>query len=241
MYFTRNKFIAQPPPNIFKAQPWNGQSIYCSCDTQIVELPISLVDSRSGVIPVLLPPTTDIKIVYQIPNLIEVCPLSITKSKRTNEAKLKRLGKSRAPVAELTAMEDSPADSVPNLEKDFLDELPAEIFQTSKSSSREKGIKNEDGFGDEGNMDFLRYPKIRPHLSFIKDFAHSVSYSSNKSLGKKRIFHCEFGGCCKSFDKVWNFINHARMHLNMKPYKCETCGRGFTQKGNLKIHQKVHA
>ncbi|CAI2385567.1 unnamed protein product [Moneuplotes crassus] len=54
------------------------------------------------------------------------------------------------------------------------------------------------------------------------------------------LYTCKYGHCRKTYNKVWNMIDHVRMHEGIKPYKCEHCQKAFTQKGNLKKHMRQH-
>lgn len=49
---------------------------------------------------------------------------------------------------------------------------------------------------------------------------------------------CEF--CGKEIQNKVKFDIHVRSHTNERPFKCETCGRGFKSKGNLSRHKLVH-
>ncbi|CAI2378300.1 unnamed protein product [Moneuplotes crassus] len=78
-------------------------------------------------------------------------------------------------------------------------------------------------------------------IEILKDYKYSISYVPSKGpRRRRRILHCKYNHCKKSFYKTWNFIDHARMHLGIKPYSCDLCDAKFTQKGNLKKHLLRH-
>lgn len=47
-------------------------------------------------------------------------------------------------------------------------------------------------------------------------------------------FKCRF--CDKTFDRVFSVHRHERVHTGFKPCICKTCGRGFSEKRNLRHH-----
>ena len=53
-------------------------------------------------------------------------------------------------------------------------------------------------------------------------------------------YRCGYPKCGKTLQKPWNLLDHVRMHEGVKPFKCQWCGKGFTQKGNLKKHARQH-
>jgi len=56
----------------------------------------------------------------------------------------------------------------------------------------------------------------------------------------KNIYICRYGKWEKEFLRIWNFLDHLRMHEKIKPFGWRYCERSFTQKGNLKKHEKQH-
>ena len=50
-----------------------------------------------------------------------------------------------------------------------------------------------------------------------------------------------YPGCDKVFKKTWNFLDHARMHENIKPFRCKFWSKTFTQKGNMLKHSRQHS
>ena len=62
-------------------------------------------------------------------------------------------------------------------------------------------------------------------------FKHEKAKIWNDNHTKfKIIYICKYGDWCKVFDKIWNMIDHVRMHENIKPYTCKIWGSSFTQK-----------
>ncbi|XP_022252670.1 zinc finger protein 585B-like isoform X2 [Limulus polyphemus] len=50
----------------------------------------------------------------------------------------------------------------------------------------------------------------------------------------KSVFQCRY--CPKSFDRVFSMQRHERIHTGVKPCYCKECGRGFSEKRNLRHH-----
>ncbi len=72
-----------------------------------------------------------------------------------------------------------------------------------------------------------RLPKTNPNPQVHK---------KNKSLYQKKcFFDCEM--CGKSLSSYTAFKYHIMAHKGITPHKCE-CGKGYTQKGNLKKHME---
>ncbi|KAJ3083653.1 hypothetical protein HDU99_007531 [Rhizoclosmatium hyalinum] len=69
----------------------------------------------------------------------------------------------------------------------------------------------------------------------------SRSLAGKKGTSDEKKFPCTEADCSATFAQQGNLRTHEKIHLNVKQFSCEQCGKSFSQFGNLKSHiQKVH-
>ncbi|CAI2359735.1 unnamed protein product [Moneuplotes crassus] len=82
------------------------------------------------------------------------------------------------------------------------------------------------------NVDNLKALEGYPYSSFVQP---------NDKNGKMvMVYKCDFHKCNKTFMRTWNLLDHIRMHYGVRPFVCKFCGKGFTQKGNMRKHLIQH-
>mmetsp|Transcript_16719 Transcript_16719/g.23392 ORF Transcript_16719/g.23392 Transcript_16719/m.23392 type:complete len:450 (+) Transcript_16719:353-1702(+) len=83
------------------------------------------------------------------------------------------------------------------------------------------------------------------HENMQEDFSstspHSNSQSNRKSRAQPGVkpFPCPV--CGKRFSQKGNMKMHQRVHTGEKPFVCPTCGKRFSQKGNMQTHTRIHS
>ena len=94
---------------------------------------------------------------------------------------------------------------------------------------------------NESEMDYLPNGSLLPKSSLSHLEAPAVSgASSQTSLDPSaRLYVCD--ACGRSFTKKERLILHERTHTGEQPYECETCGRRFSLAGNLRRHLPLHS
>ena len=72
----------------------------------------------------------------------------------------------------------------------------------------------------------------------------------NKAVLKKHInaihkniylFKCPHQNCQRTFRTGYRLYVHELFHKGIKPFKCSFCGKGFAEKGTLKVQLESHS
>lgn len=89
---------------------------------------------------------------------------------------------------------------------------------------------------------------VNPNLSkdemydeMLKSYQYQKVIEMDEVTHKQKISYvCKYGEWNKVYTKIWNLLDHVRMHEGIRPFKCKFWPKSFTQKGNLKKHQIQH-
>ncbi|CAI2373156.1 unnamed protein product [Moneuplotes crassus] len=175
-------------------------------------------------------------------NFSQICNYNISEE----EIASSKLNKNKSKRPQTIFIQKSHSGSKNLLYKNQDDDLDLFINESSFSLIPEPTLKQKNSESTDisqslEELNLLDHKARDEQISVLKDFEYTISYKPSKGpRRRKRIIKCGYGDCGKKFTRTWNFIDHARMHLGVKPFSCSLCSASFTQKGNLKTHMAMH-
>ena len=111
-------------------------------------------------------------------------------------------------------------------------------FHPNSSKSEDFDVCNFENYKQlrdtikQSNPEFTRE---QCYEELLKPFRHEKIKIWDSSLSRfNTSYVCKFEDCNKEFTKIWNMVDHMRMHQGIKPFTCQICKSSFTQKGNFK-------
>lgn len=88
---------------------------------------------------------------------------------------------------------------------------------------------------------FPNMQREQMYKELLKPYKYRVLIETDEENKKdKELYFWGYDNCNKNFSKVWNLVDHLRMHEGLRPYYCDIWNKFFTQKGNLKKHLRQH-
>ena len=115
-----------------------------------------------------------------------------------------------------------------------VEEEEKENEETNSMSKLNLNTKKSDGAKAKNKT-------IKQELKIHKTFKHfsMISLSTKKKRKKEKRHTCD--ECGSLFGMATTLLQHKRVHMQDKPFKCHLCPKQFTQRLNLKKHLENYA
>lgn len=115
---------------------------------------------------------------------------------------------------------------------------------SSPNATNNNNLSNHNHLNNNNNQNH-HTPLNLKSVNAIKDINNNHPLIAEvQRLGKETVgeieeiapgqFKCRY--CDKTFDRIFSVHRHERVHTGFKPCVCKACGRGFSEKRNLRHH-----
>ena len=115
---------------------------------------------------------------------------------------------------------------------------PGQVHPSAAADMSEASEPPEDDEGSPAQgkrFDSMSDPDKNRERTLEQLFYKTAKFNP-KSGRSQQTLVCRI--CSKTAWKKSNMRNHVRRHIDLKPFRCDTCGRGFAQSGNRDRHIK---
>ncbi|KAJ5960451.1 Zinc finger C2H2 [Penicillium vulpinum] len=129
-----------------------------------------------------------------------------------------------APVAE------APTQTTPN---------PASVTATAAAATAAVNSPSMNGAGEQLPCQWVGCTEKSPTAESL--YEHVCERHVGRKSTNNLNLTCQWGTCNTTTVKRDHITSHIRVHVPLKPHKCDFCGKAFKRPQDLKKHVKTHA